>query len=70
MSETGVSARAQLIKTRRGTWIDKSLLPAARRECQAILKAAAREAVGEETVLARLDLQRVQIDTIGPSQNL
>ena len=49
MSETGASARAQLIKTRGGTWIDKSLLPAARRECLKILRGAARNAAGEET---------------------
>ncbi|MCA1731938.1 MAG: hypothetical protein LC751_21860 [Actinobacteria bacterium] len=48
MSETGASARAQLIKTRRGTWIDKSLLPAARRECLNLLREAAHEAVGME----------------------
>ncbi len=51
MSETDASARAQLIKTRRGRWIDKSLLPAARWECLAVLRAAARLAVGEETYL-------------------
>jgi hypothetical protein len=49
--ETGASARAQLIKTRRGTQIDKSLLPAAKQECLEILREAAREAVGEETYL-------------------
>src|SRR5215211_6525903 len=50
-SISGNSARAQLIKTRRGTWIDESLLPAARRECLEILRAAAREAVGEDTYI-------------------
>jgi len=50
-SEHGDSARVRLIKTRRGTWIDKSLLPAARRECLNILRTAAREAVGEGTYL-------------------
>jgi predicted nucleic acid-binding Zn ribbon protein len=40
------SARAQLITTRRGTWIDESLLPAARRECLEILQIAS-QAVGE-----------------------
>ena len=47
-SISGNSARAQLIKTRRGTWIDESLLPAARRECLEILREAARQAVGED----------------------
>jgi hypothetical protein len=50
-SNSGNSARAQLIRTRRGTWIDESLLPAARRECLDILRAAARNAVGEDTYL-------------------
>jgi hypothetical protein len=45
------SARARLIRTRRGTWIDESLLPAARRECLDTLREAAREAVGEDTYL-------------------
>src|SRR5829696_10012664 len=48
---SGNSARAQLIRTRRGTWIDESLLPAARRQCLNILRAAARKAVGEDTYL-------------------
>src|SRR5215218_4778358 len=50
-SNSGNSARAQLIRTRRGTWIDESLLPAARRECLDILRAAARNAVSEDTYL-------------------
>jgi hypothetical protein len=50
---SGNSARAQLIKTRRGTWIDKSLLPSARRECLGVLRKAACEAVGEDTYLPR-----------------
>jgi hypothetical protein len=50
-SNSGNSARAQLIKTRRGTWIDESLLPAARHECLNILRTAARKAVGEDTYL-------------------
>ena len=45
------SSRARLIKTRRGTWIDESLLPAARRECLGVLREAARKAVGEVTYL-------------------
>jgi hypothetical protein len=51
VSESGESARARLIKTRRGTWIDESLLPAARRECLGVLREAARKAVGEATYL-------------------
>jgi predicted nucleic acid-binding Zn ribbon protein len=51
-SNSGNSARSQLIKTRRGTWIDESLLPAARRECLDILREAARKAVGEATYLS------------------
>jgi hypothetical protein len=47
--ESGDSARAQLIRTRRGTWIDKSLLPAARQECLEILQTAS-EAVSEDVV--------------------
>jgi hypothetical protein len=50
-SNSGNSARTQLIKTRRGTWIDKSLLPAARRECLDVLRKAARKAAGEATYL-------------------
>jgi hypothetical protein len=50
-SESGDSARARLIRTRRGTWIDKSLLPEARRECLEILREAARKAVGEDTYI-------------------
>jgi hypothetical protein len=42
-SESGDSARARLIKTRRGTWIDRSLLPAAHQECLEILQKAARK---------------------------
>jgi hypothetical protein len=45
-AKSGDSARARLIKTRRGTWIDESLLPAARRECLQILQTAS-QAVGE-----------------------
>ena len=50
-SESDNSARARLIKTRRGTWIDESLLPAARRECLGVLREAARKALGEATYL-------------------
>jgi hypothetical protein len=50
-SEHGDSARARLIRTRRGTWIDESLLPGARRECLGVLREAARKAVGEDTYL-------------------
>jgi hypothetical protein len=45
------SARARLIRTRRGTWIDASLLPAARRECLNVLRKAARKAAGEAAYL-------------------
>jgi hypothetical protein len=45
-AKSGDSARARLIKTRRGTWIDESLIPAARRECLEILRIAS-QAVGE-----------------------
>jgi hypothetical protein len=50
-SGDALNARARLIKTRRGTWIDESLLPAARRECLDILREAARKAVGEDIYL-------------------
>jgi hypothetical protein len=50
-SNSGYSARARLIKTRRGTWIDESLLPGARRECLDVLRKAACEAVGQDTDL-------------------
>ena len=46
IAESGDSARARLINTRRGTWIDQSLLPAARRECLEMLQLAS-QAVGE-----------------------
>ena len=45
-AKSGDSARARLIKTRRGTWIDESLIPAARRECLEILRITS-QAVGE-----------------------
>lgn len=41
--ETGLSARARLMKTRRGTWVDASLFPDARRECLEIVERVARE---------------------------
>ena len=47
-SNSGNSARVQLIKTRRGTWIDETLLPEARRECLAILREAARTTMGQD----------------------
>jgi hypothetical protein len=46
-SESGESARARLIETRRGTWVDKSLFPEARRECLEILRQVARDAEGK-----------------------
>ena len=51
ISENSDSARARLIKTRRGPKIDEGLLPAARQECLDILRKAAREAVGEGTYI-------------------
>lgn len=45
-AKSGDSARARLIKTRRRTWIDESLIPAARRECLEILRITS-QAVGE-----------------------
>jgi hypothetical protein len=51
VSENGESARARLIRTRHGTWIDKRWLPEVRKECLEILREAAREAVGEDTYL-------------------
>ena len=42
IAESGDSARVRLINTRRGTWIDESLLPAARRECLQILQIASQ----------------------------
>ena len=50
-SEVDNSARARLIKTRRGTQIDESLLPVARRECLDVLREASRKVVGEATYL-------------------
>jgi thymidine kinase len=50
-SESDNRARARLIKTRRGTWIDESLLPEARRECLEILREASRKAVGEDAYI-------------------
>jgi len=44
------SARAQLIRTRRGTWIDKSLFPEVRRECLEILRKVARDSEGKGIV--------------------
>ena len=41
------SACARFIKTRRGTLIDESLLPAAHQECLNKLREAAREAAGK-----------------------
>jgi len=52
--QSGHSARNRLIMTRRGAWIDKSLLPAVRRECLEILRTATREAVEEDTYIPGL----------------
>lgn len=38
MSEADSSARARLIATRRGAWVDESLFPEARRECVEIIE--------------------------------
>ncbi len=58
ISENDDSARARLIKTRRGTQIDESLLPAARRECLEILRAAS-EAAGDDVIkMVRGDSRR------------
>lgn len=43
MDDTGLSARARLMKTRRGTWVDESLFPEAHRECLEIIERVARE---------------------------
>jgi hypothetical protein len=59
-SDNSDSARAHLIKTRRGTWIDKSLLPSALQECLEITREAA-EAVGEDVVkIARGDTRHLE----------
>jgi hypothetical protein len=59
-SESWDSACARLIKTRRGTCIDESLLPEARRECLEILRSAS-EAVGEDVVrMARGDTRHLE----------
>jgi hypothetical protein len=47
------SAHARLIKTRCGTWIDESLLPAARRECEVILRKVACE-FGDQGIVKML----------------
>jgi hypothetical protein len=43
VNDSGLSARARLMKTRRGTWVDESLFPEARRECLEIIERVARE---------------------------
>jgi hypothetical protein len=61
-SISGTSARARLIQTRRGTRIDKSLLPAARQECLDILWVASK-AVGEDVIkMARGDNRALEED--------
>src|SRR5215217_829769 len=59
-SNSDNSARAQLIRTRRGSWIDERLLPAARQECLGVLRKAARKAVGEDTYLPGWISERVE----------
>jgi hypothetical protein len=73
-SENGESARARLIRPRRGTWIDESLLPGARGECLGVLREAVRKAVGEDTYLpgwisegvesAELDLELLSFERL------
>ena len=60
-SASGDSARARLIKTRRGTWIDKNLLPAARQECLRILQTAAYESK-DEGIVEMLRGEREQLE--------
>jgi len=43
VDDTGLSARARLLKSRRGTWVDASLFPEARRECFEIIEWVVRE---------------------------
>jgi predicted nucleic acid-binding Zn ribbon protein len=43
VNEPGLSARARLMKTRRGTWVDKSLFPEAQRECLEITEQVVRD---------------------------
>jgi hypothetical protein len=63
-SDSGNCARAQLIRTRRGTWIDESLLPEARQECLEILRAAS-DAVGEDVIkMARGDRRHLDEDSL------
>lgn len=43
MDDTSLSARARLMKTRRGTWVDEGLFPEARRECLEIIERVVSE---------------------------
>jgi hypothetical protein len=45
-----LSARARLIKTRRGTWVDKGLFPEARHECLEIIERVARDSKNDGIV--------------------
>ena len=73
-AESNDSARARLIRTRRGTWIDESLLPGAREECLGVLREVARKGVGKDTYLpgwisegvesAELDLELLSFERL------
>jgi hypothetical protein len=43
VDDTSLSARARLMKSRRGTWVDEGLFLEARRECLEIIERVARE---------------------------
>ena len=60
-SDSGDSARAWLIKTRRGVLIDESLLPAARQECLKLLQEAARE-LEDQGILEMLRGEREHLE--------
>lgn len=61
MSEIGSSARARLIRTRRGTWVDESLFPVARSECLDILEQVACDS-REDGVVEMLRGYRERLD--------
>ncbi len=53
VDEACLSARVRLVKTRRGTWVDESLFPEARRECLGIIARVARNS-GDEGIVEML----------------
>lgn len=53
MNQPGSSARVRLLKTRRGTWVDESLFPEARREGLDLIMQAARDS-GDEGIVKML----------------